>query len=152
MKIVLMRHGEASHHAANDDDRELTAAGRDRIIRHIVQRKDELSHIQLFLSSPIRRARQTADLALEVLGLSQPIEEVVWLRHESNPRDAITALSAYTASSIMLFSHQPFSSAFVERLCGLPRGEIMLNTASMIAMEADPLAEGLASLLWQVHA
>lgn len=152
MKIILMRHGEASHLAACDDDRELTPAGRDRIIRHINQRKEELRHIERFLSSPIKRARQTADLALDVLGVSRPVEEVIWLRHESNPRQAIIDLASYPTSSVMLFSHQPFSSAFVEKLCGLPRGEVMLNTASLVAMETDPVAEGLAKLLWQVHA
>lgn len=147
-----MRHGEASHLARCDDERELTDAGRARIVKHIQQCRDDLAGIELFLSSPIKRARQTAELAIDTLGLSKPIQEAPWLRHESRPRDAILRLDELQCESIMLFSHQPFASAFVETLCGLERGSIMMNTASLVAMDSDPVAAGLANLLWQIHA
>lgn len=152
MKILLMRHGEASHLARCDDERELTDAGRARIVKHVQQCRAELAGIDIFLSSPVRRARQTADLALDTLGLSKSIQEVPWLRHESRPRDAILQLAELECASIMLFSHQPFASAFVETLCGLARGDVMMNTASLVAMESDPVAAGMANLLWQIHA
>ena len=150
MKIYLMRHGEAAFNTANDDDRELTDNGRAKVRANVLLKKAELSSVQLLLSSPICRAMQTATVASEVLGRSGSIEQVNWLIHESQPLKSIVALSRINADSVMLFSHQPFASRFTEILCDLELGAIAMNTASIIAIEADPVAAGLGKVLWQL--
>jgi phosphohistidine phosphatase len=145
-----MRHGEASFDAKQDDDRELTENGRARIRHHIALKQDELASVRLFLSSPIRRAQQTAKLAHVLLRRQDAIETVDWLRHESKPHQAIEELSRYTVTSVMLFSHQPFASHFAELLCGEETGSMTLNTASIIAMDADPVVAGFGKILWQL--
>ena len=150
MKIYLMRHGEAAFNKANDDDRELTDDGRAKIRSNILLKKTELAAVQLFLSSPIRRARQTADLAAELLGYKETIQEVNWLIHESQPLKSIVALSRVNASSVMLFSHQPFASRFIEILCDMELGAIGMHTASIVAIEADPVQVGSGKVLWQL--
>lgn len=151
MKIILMRHGEASFRAPHDDLRELTEDGRRKIVFNVEKKRDELASIALFLSSPIKRARQTADLVRQTLKYPGVIEEVDWLVHESTPAKAIQALEALSAASVMLFSHQPFASRLVESLCGLPPGEVAMNTASVVAMEVDPVAAGCGRILWQLN-
>jgi len=148
MKIYLMRHGEAGFEAPTDDERELTENGRAKIQRQIESRRDELARVSLFLSSPLRRAVQTAQLTQEVLNRRDAIEFVDWLVHDSKPRDAIRALAGYRQPTVMLFSHQPFASHFVESLCGLEAGAIAMNTASVIAIEADPVVPGFGQVLW----
>lgn len=150
MKIYLMRHGEASFHAPHDDLRQLTEKGRARIEWNITQRRDELSRAEGFFSSPILRAKQTAELSKSLLGRSDPITEASWLIHESNPSQAIIQLSQLKISSVLLFSHQPFASRLAELLCNLDAGEINMNTSSVIAMEVDPVAAGFGSILWQL--
>lgn len=150
MKIYLMRHGEASFDTRNDDDRQLTENGRAKILANILQKKSELSDVKLLLSSPILRAKQTAELAAKTLGRSDHIEEVKWLIHESTPLRSISSLSKYSAESVMLFSHQPFASRFVEILCDLELGFIGMNTASIIAIEAESVTAGLGKVLWQL--
>jgi phosphohistidine phosphatase len=150
VKIYLMRHGEASFDAKKDDDRELTENGRAKTRHNIALKQNELASARLFLSSPIRRAQQTAKLAHVLLKRQDAIETVDWLSHESMPRQAIEALSRYTVPSVMLFSHQPFASCFAELLCGEETGTIAMNTASIIAMECDPVADGFGKILWQL--
>ena len=151
MKIYLMRHGEASFDAPNDDERALTENGRAKIRHNIQQKQDELAGVAQFLSSPIRRAQQTAKLAHVLLRRKDVIQEVDWLLHESKPRYSIEALAQVPAPSVMLFSHQPFASRFVEILCGLPTGSIAMNTASIIAMEADPVVADFGKVMWQLQ-
>lgn len=151
MKIYLMRHGEASYDAPHDDLRELTDIGRLNITNNIKSKLDELGSVEKFLSSPILRAKQTACLSQEVLGRADTIEEVDWLIHGSTPSAAISELAERNYSSVMLFSHQPFASYFVEELCGLLTGEVAMRPASIVAMESDPVAVGLGELIWQVR-
>jgi len=145
-----MRHGEAAFNTKNDDDRELTENGRAKIKSNILLKKPELEMVKQFLSSPIRRAQQTADLALQTLGRSDTIESVNWLIHESSPLKSIASLGKLKTDSVMLFSHQPFASRFAEILCDLELGAIGMNTASIIAMEVDPVVAGFGKVLWQL--
>lgn len=150
MKIYLMRHGEASFDAAYDDVRELTERGRARIEWNVNQKHKELAGVDLFLSSPILRAKQTAELTRTLLQRNDPIPEVSWLIHETNPVQTVLHLSKLKVATVMLFSHQPLASRLVEHLCGLDAGMIALNTASIIAMEVDPVAAGFGVILWQL--
>lgn len=150
MKIYLMRHGEAAFNTRNDNDRELTENGRLKIRSNILMKKNELENVQLFLSSPIRRAKQTAQLACDILGRKDEIEEVPWLIHESSPLKSIACLSRHTAESVMLFSHQPFASRFAEILCDQELGFISMNTASIIAIDAEQVVAGSGKVLWQL--
>lgn len=145
-----MRHGEASFDARNDDERELTDYGRAKVESNILVKKTELAGVQLVLSSPIRRALQTASLALSILDRKDTIQEVHWLIHESAPLRSIASLAKLKVDSVLLFSHQPFASRFVEILCDLELGAIAMNTASMIAMEVEPVAAGFGNILWQL--
>lgn len=150
MKIYLMRHGEASFNAPHDDLRQLTEKGRARIEWNIAQKRDELVAVECFFSSPILRAKQTSELARTLLDRNDPIAEADWLIHESHPSQAILQLGQLNIASVFLFSHQPFASRLVELLCGLDAGEINMNTASIVAMEVDPVATGFGSILWQL--
>jgi len=117
MKIYLMRHGEASFNAPHDDLRELTEKGRARIEWNISQKRNELSQVDAFFSSPILRAKQTSKIARTLLSRNDPIKEVSWLIHESHPEQAIIQLSQLKISSALLFSHQP--SAVRQSSCGV---------------------------------
>jgi len=150
MRIYLMRHGDASYQAPHDDLRQLTDKGRDRIQWNISQKRDELSLVEAFFTSPILRAKQTSELGCALLGRKDAISVVSWLIHESKPSRAIQELSQLKVNSALLFSHQPFASHFVESLCQLQPGEIQMNTASIVAIDADPIAAGFGTILWQL--
>jgi len=149
MKIVIMRHGEATHRAPSDFDRELTENGIDQNRHNLQLVKEQLQDIQLFLSSPLVRAQQTAKIAKEELGYDGKIETVDWITPDVSPAEAIIKLSEYTQQSVMLFSHQPFASAFVDLLCGEELGTTYMRTSSIAAVEADPVAADFATMLWQ---
>lgn len=150
MKIFLMRHGEASFDAPHDDVRELTELGRERIRWNVQQKQQELETAVCLLSSPLVRAKQTAELCRQVLQRKDVIQEVPWLIHETRPATAVAALEKLPYTAVLLFSHQPFASRLVEKLCGLDAGAISFNTAGIVAMEVDPVAAGCGNILWQL--
>lgn len=150
MIIVLMRHGEASYDAPNDDVRQLTEKGRERIRHNFSMARTHIGQPSGLYSSPILRARQTAELVRDLLGDKQAIVQVNWLIHETRPLEAIVALGKLAEPSVMLFSHQPLASRLAECLCGREAGEISMSTASIIAMEVDPVAAGFGKVLWRI--
>ena len=149
MKISLMRHGEASWEAPSDEQRPLTERGREQVRANVTMKKPALLDAALFLSSPFLRACQTRDIAADILEYEGAVKTVGWLVPEADPQRAIEECAGLSVPHVVLFSHQPFSSAFVERFCGLDRGYITMPVAGLIQMEADPVAAGLAGLLWQ---
>ena len=150
MKIFLMRHGEAGWDSKTDIERPLTDFGRDKTALNISQRKPALETVERFICSPFLRAQQTAEIALRELGRDTAVETVEWISPESDVYQAIDQLQALACESVMLFTHQPFSSAFIEILCGIDRGYIAVASASIASMETDDVvAAGLASLHWQ---
>ena len=76
MDIYILRHGEAEDegNGVADRDRKLTAKGK-RDLKDVlrVARKAEVAP-GLILSSPLRRARETAAIASEVLECNQVVE------------------------------------------------------------------------------
>jgi phosphohistidine phosphatase len=113
--LYFLRHGKAgSPRAANDDARELTAAGMAALraaaplFRRLNLRPD------VVLSSPLARSQQTAELLCEAIGGSPTVDER--LRPGASWGDLARAMAAHPdARRVMFVGHEPdFSAAIVE--------------------------------------
>jgi phosphohistidine phosphatase len=85
MELYLIRHGiaEARRPDLEDEKRELTAKGRDKT-QKVAQRLYEMGlRFELILTSPLARARQTAEI-LQTCNLSSQIEESSHLSPEGD--------------------------------------------------------------------
>jgi phosphohistidine phosphatase len=85
MELYLIRHGIAEERSPDleDEKRELTAKGQDKT-QKVAKRLYELGlRFELILTSPLARARQTAEI-LQTCGLSSQIEESSHLSPEGN--------------------------------------------------------------------
>ena len=67
MQIYLLRHGIAED-GTPDSDRALTAEGREKLRRVLARARSADVAPTLILSSPYRRAVETADVAVDLLG------------------------------------------------------------------------------------
>jgi phosphohistidine phosphatase len=125
VRLLLIRHGIAVPSGTPgiaDDDRPLTPRGRSRFraaargLARILDRPD------LLLTSPLPRARCTADIAARAFGRLQPRPETV-LAHGG--AEAILALLARQPNdaSVALVGHEPVLSLLLARLLGSGRGE-----------------------------
>jgi phosphohistidine phosphatase len=117
--VVLLRHGTAVPHGAaglDDADRPLIAAGeresRDagRALRALQTRPDRV------VTSPLVRARQTAQLAAAELGLEVYQDDALRPGFTSSDLDAL--LARHPGECVVLVGHDPDFSGAVHDLTG----------------------------------
>jgi phosphohistidine phosphatase len=143
-QLWLLRHGEAEpHDAAPDDDRHLTDRGREqsRVAgRALAALKVE---VHLAFTSPKVRARDTALLACDVLGI-EPIEHAPL----SSGFDGAAALELLSAARpdqrVLVVGHEPDFSQVVYDLTG---GRIDLKKGGIAAVRLDGTRGELIVLL-----
>ena len=144
MTLYLLRHGIADWPEWNrpDDERPLTAKGKKEMRRMAkFLRKLRVSPAQI-LSSPLPRARQTAQIAAEHLELE--LREEVDLGPGFNLAKLRKIISRQSGADLMLVGHEPDFSAVIRALTG---GEVKLKKGGLARID---LAEGgeRARLIW----
>jgi phosphohistidine phosphatase len=131
--IYLLRHGEAEDESGDDAARRLTEKG-ERQARDAGMALAALGvRIDACLASPKVRARETARIAAEALGVE--VEETEALR--GGPFDALEL--AARRGDVLLVGHEPDFSAEVGRLTGakvdLKKGGIaVVDGSTLVAL------------------
>ena len=118
MILYFLRHGKAgSPRAMDDDDRELTAPGV-AALRSAAPLWQRLNlRPDVVLTSPLPRARQTADLFCEAVG-GKPVADDR-LRPGARWADLAQAMAAHRdARRVMFVGHEPDLSSAVAELSG----------------------------------
>lgn len=133
MKLYFFRHGEADWPNWNksDDERPLTGAGA-KEVRRVAKFLSKLEIAPLILTSPLPRARQTAEIAADVLGAK--------IRQEKNLKPGFHAntlaklLQEFSGCDLMLVGHEPDFSDTIGELTG---GAIKLPKAGVALVDLD---------------
>jgi phosphohistidine phosphatase len=134
MQIYLLRHGIAED-TRPDADRALTAEGREKLAR--VLRRAGIAP-SLILSSPYRRALETAGVAAEIAGYKGEIVRTRALLPEASPYAAWDEIRAHKAeSAILLATHQPLAGALAAFLLGYPGLEIEMKKAAVVRVDCE---------------
>jgi|SRR6188472_3798337 phosphohistidine phosphatase len=143
-QLWLLRHGEAEPHgAAPDAERQLTDRGREQS-RAAGQALAALKvEVHLAFTSPKVRARDTARLACEALGV-EPIEHEA-LAEGFSAEDALALVEAAgTEQRVLVVGHEPDFSQVVHNLTG---GRIDLKKGGVAAVRLDGTRGELIALL-----
>lgn len=150
MRLFFLRHGvaEPGHTGLRDFDRPLTPEGRDELalvahaLKRLRVRPDAL------LSSPLARARQTAEAVSPTLGTSVQIADE--LQSGASFDDFARAARRFAdAESVMFVGHEPDLSEAAAALVGAPRGALTLKKAGLIRVDVDGRFErGRGRLRW----
>jgi phosphohistidine phosphatase len=157
MELYLIRHGLAGESGSytNDADRPLTEDGKKKT-RQVAKRLVDLGlSFDLILTSPFARARQTAEVLLEV-GLSKTLEEASYLAPNGDITTWVNWLTAWNQdekSTLALVGHEPNLSTWAEILVrGDAKGAIELKKAGVIGLSlpdnGTPI--GRSRLFWLV--
>ena len=99
MQIYLLRHGIAENGAPGrpDSERALTDEGREKLRRVLARARDAGASPSLILSSPYRRALETAEVAAGVLAYEGKVVKSRALVPEASPFDAWEEIRARPA-------------------------------------------------------
>ena len=149
MDIWLLRHASAEERSATgrDADRELTPDGlrrAERVGRGLAALEPG---IEIVLTSPFRRARQTAEAAARALGLEERLSPTRALEPQSDPDDILEELSASGNGCVLLVGHEPHLGELLGRLVGSSGLPLPLRKAAVAWVERDGRAGTLRALL-----
>ncbi len=123
MDVYLLRHGiaEDARPGASDSERALTHEGRDKLRRVLKRAREGGVAPTLILSSPLRRALETAEVAAEVLDYRGKIVHANALVPNASPSDAWNEIRSRAGEeAILLASHEPLMSSLLAHLLGAP--------------------------------
>jgi phosphohistidine phosphatase len=145
VEIWLLRHAAAedASESGRDADRALTAEGEKRA-RAVARGLAALEpSIELVLTSPYRRARQTAEPAARSLDLERRLRESRSLEPGRDPQEILDELRAEKAAGVLLVGHEPHLGALLGRvLAGRPMLTIPLKKAAAVRLTWDGTGAG----------
>ena len=151
--LYLLRHGDAvsSPHLA-DADRPLSDDGRKSVEAAGMLLKRLAAPIGALVSSPLRRAIQSAEIISQTLGVEKTTQSE-YLVPGSRLQDLLDHVQALPADHVLLVGHEPQLSSLISYLtvgqAGL-RVEVKKGSLACLAAE-EPVAAGTGTLLWLVH-
>ena len=140
MEIVVLRHGEAGKRIAassKDLERQLTVAGKEEVVDAARAMKGIGLEFDVIGTSPLKRARQTAETVAKVMGLKKTLQ--VWdeLKPEGERKDLYRRLSKMKRdSSVLIVGHEPYLTTAIGELISEGRkASISLKKAGIAKLE-----------------
>lgn len=140
MLLYLLRHGIAEDHGSRggDAERELTDEGKEKTGAALIAlKKMKLFPPELVIASPLIRAQQTAEIALETFATDARFEtsDALTPMSEVTETMALVAKWARKFSRIMLVGHEPHLSSFGSALLGSPTPVMEMKKAAVAKFE-----------------
>lgn len=140
MIIYLVRHGIASDYAPCDDLRPLTEEGIDKFRRAAGAYRKVMKQPDALISSPLLRARQTAELLADSLDVDhESIQIDPRLHHSADPTAILERLHADAlegTAAVALVGHEPHLGSLLGLLLtGSPRASMPLRKGMLVAVE-----------------
>lgn len=129
-----MRHGDAGFsNGVSDSERGLSVRGKEEIALSASELIKTGIFPSFMISSPVRRARETAALMMDCLYQKSPIhnrtDSMAW-HYNSHPAAAALDLLAFDSDLMMVVSHQPLIGDLIWQWCRkrvpVPTGSIYI--------------------------
>jgi phosphohistidine phosphatase len=150
MRLYLLRHGTASDAAPSDAERELTREGEEEAQTAGLALAKLDVKLSLVLSSPLLRARQTAEIAARAVKFKGQVELVDELTNGTPTAKLLKVLQPYSSGEeILLVGHMPSLSEHLAALIGSknPQG-LPLGKGSVACIDTDDMRAGRGQLRW----
>ena len=154
MDLYLLRHGiaEEGHPGANDAHRALTAEGRRKLRQVLTAACDARVSLDLIVSSPSKRALQTADVARKTLKYKGDITKTKALEPGSSVQQVWDEVRDYRDKScLMLVGHNPLFSHLTAYLLGSAAVQVDFKKGGLMKIHFDhfpPAPRGV--LCWYI--
>jgi len=137
LQIYLLRHGIADN-STPDSERALTAEGREKLRRVLARARAADVAPSLILSSPYRRALETAEVAAEVLGYQGKVVKTRALVPDASPFDTWEEIRKRSDEhAILLASHEPLMSSLAAFLLASPVLLVDMKKAALVRVDCE---------------
>jgi phosphohistidine phosphatase len=134
MDLFILRHGEAGNRmrvVEEDSERPLTPEGRIEIEKIGKSLQALGMKIDRVFTSPLRRARETAEIVARILKV-QMLEEWSELKPDGSKAAVYRKLARLQAdSSVLLVGHEPFLSSMIAEIIGARDVRIVLKKGGL---------------------
>ena len=154
MEIYILRHGNAAepHAGMKDADRALTPEGAKKLQSVLRRARGVDVKPSIIVTSPYRRARETAQVAAQVLPGGPTLVESRSLTPESSPEAVWEAIRAHKSEpQIMIVGHEPLLSLVYAYLLGSPV-QIDVKKGSLGRVDVDRfIAQPRGWLRWLIY-
>jgi phosphohistidine phosphatase len=154
--LYLIRHAEAAPlgegGVSNDESRPLTAKGEEQARQVASGFRTRNIHLGLVLTSPLLRARQTAERMLQEWPNPAPAYRVCReLSPGSKRRKLSRVLMQVGSSPLAVVGHEPDLSQYAAWLIGSKKAQLDLAKAGVAYISCDQkLEKGSGRLMWLV--
>jgi len=154
MEIYILRHGIAEDAPAGqpDSERALTSDGRKKLRGVLRTAASAGVAPSLILTSPFKRALQTAQLAAEILEYKGELLRTKTLEPNSSPKAVWDEIRVHKDEArILLAGHEPLFSRLTAYLLGTPDLQVDFKKGAMACIELDRFpAEPHGVLRWML--
>ena len=144
MRLLILRHGDADL-GSPDQSRQLSAYGREQVHQQVARHYQEISAVDVVVSSPYVRAAQTA----EIVTRATAVKSIEWL-DDLVPHGSLRRVAAFLqerqTSNVLLVSHLPLVGVLIDYFTGETASS--MGTASLASLSMDYPAQGMATLHW----
>jgi phosphohistidine phosphatase len=140
VQIYLLRHGiaEDPRTGLRDADRALTPEGGEKLLRVLRRARAAGVEPTVILSSPYRRALQTAQVAAEALHYAGAIVQTRALTPDASPAEAWEEIrNRHGEPAVLLASHEPLMSALAAFLLDSPTLVVDMKKAALVRIDCE---------------
>jgi phosphohistidine phosphatase len=139
MDLILLRHGTAEDFNKDGDAaRELIPKGREQARKMGKLLKDTRWQPEIVLTSPLVRARQTADEFCETASVPGAVIQG-WLASGMSPEQALKELVGFREfKRVCIVGHEPDFSDFIEWVLGTTYGGVDVKKGSIACLRINP--------------
>ncbi len=141
MELILLRHGKAENTSMDGDfSRAIVEKGREQARRAAKLLKSAGVLPDIVLTSPLLRARQTADQFCQAAGIPGPVIQR-WLACGMAPDLAFSELTGFRDfKRVAIVGHEPDFSQLIEWILGTDYHSIEVKKGTLACLRVSPPA------------
>jgi phosphohistidine phosphatase len=154
MQIYLLRHAIAEEAEAgkSDRDRALVPEGRKKLKEVLRLARQADTAISLILTSPYRRARETAEIVADLLANEAELLETAALEPGGQVEGVWSELRAHKPlDSVMLVGHEPLLSSIAAFLLNSPSLRVDFKKSALVRLDIETFTpQPHGTLRWMI--
>lgn len=133
MNIYLIRHGEAESTSENKphEERMLTANGIEILKTSVIFWKNFIDRLDIILTSPLKRAKQTAQIINREFKAEFDVIEEICLLNGGMTEDLLSVAQSMNMSEIAMVGHQPDIGEHIAAMTGSGEAHFKIPVASI---------------------